>query len=209
MGIEAPKIVTICGGSASGKTTISHALQALLGREECQVVPLDSYYIEAGHMSFEERCLINFDHPDAFEFELLGDHLDRLLKGESVKIPHYDYSTHTRIPGRSIPIPPAPLILVEGILTLHPELLRNYYHEAIFVEAEDDIRYERRLYRDTRERGRTEESVKEQWENTVQPMYEMFCKPSASHATLRVSGTAPVESVCVDIFKHLGIEGKY
>ena len=176
------RIIAVAGGTASGKTTLARDLVRLGGPERIQIVPLDAYYRCNGHLPPEGRALCNYDHPDAFEIGLLERHLGALQKGEVVEVPSYDFSTHSRskITNR---VTPSDVILVEGILALHFTGLRNFYSSSVFVETSDELRLARRLGRDVRERGRTEESVHAQWHGTVHPMHVQFCEPTRSLAT--------------------------
>jgi len=182
------KIILIAGGTASGKTTITKALHnQLKAVGSVSIIELDSYYLPLSHLSPEQRDKVNFDHPRQFEIDLLVKHLKDLINGISVFVPQYDYVIHDRI-GLGKEVAPAQYILVDGILALHFEELRDLASHKIFVDTTDAIRLERRLKRDIAERGRTKESVIEWWDTRVQPMHLEFCEPSKKFAELIVSG---------------------
>ena len=184
---EKSYVVGIAGGSGSGKTTLATALLDRLGDDKGVVIPHDAYYRDLAHLTVAEREEHNFDHPDALETELLLSHLEILDSGEVVQIPQYDFETHTRIKdGRSLD--PKPVIVVEGVLVLADEALRDRLDLKIFVEAPPDIRLSRRLMRDQRERGRDTESVISQYEDTVRPMHDRFVEPSKAFADVIYPG---------------------
>jgi uridine kinase len=184
-----PYLVGIAGGTASGKTTIAHKLVEIAGTNQADIVELDRYYRSQDHVDLTTRHSVNYDHPDALEFELLILHLKSLRYGEAVDTPIYDFATHTRLKGQTIRVEPKPIIFFEGILTLCVRELRELFDTTIFVDAPDDIRLTRRIERDIRERGRTRESAIEQWNATVQPMYQQFCEPSRAFAEMGLDGT--------------------
>jgi uridine kinase len=183
------RIIAVAGGTASGKTTLAKDLVRIGGAGRVQIIPLDAYYRCSGHLSLEERNLINYDHPDVFEIALLEQHLAAIREGEAVEVPQYDFPTHSRSK-QTQRILPSEVVLVEGILALHYPALRRSYSASVFVDAPDELRYARRLSRDVRERGRTEESVHYQWKTNVQPMHIEFCTPTKSVATEVFNGTA-------------------
>lgn len=189
------KIIGVAGGTASGKTTLARDIYRIGGSDQVQVIPLDAYYRCHAHLPLEERAKINYDHPDSFEADLLRAHLDLLLAGRAVDIPVYDFATHTRSRSEHHRIQPSPIVIVEGILSLHFSQLREVYSYSVFVEASDQLRFDRRLKRDVRERGRTEASVHAQWNETVHPMHARFCQPSIEFASEVVNGAAWDESV--------------
>jgi len=181
------KIVAVAGGTASGKTTLARDLYRIGGAERVQVIPLDSYYRCHEHLPMEERAAINYDHPQVFEIDLLRRHLDTLRSGEPVEVPTYEFATHSRST-TTMRVEPTDVVLVEGILALHYPQLREVYSYSVFVDTADKLRFDRRLKRDIRERGRTEDSVFLQWEQTVHPMHVQFCAPTISLASEIVSG---------------------
>ncbi len=182
-----PRIVLIAGGSGSGKTFFVNKLLERLSDERALLISQDNYYKNLDHINFEERCRINFDHPDSIDFDLLADHVRALKKGENIDIPEYDFSTHTR-KSSTINVSPKPVILVEGILILSRPPLLDQADMKIFIDAPDDIRILRRLKRDVKERGRTIESVIDQYFETVRPMHKLFVEPSKENADLIISG---------------------
>jgi uridine kinase len=181
------RIICVAGGTASGKTTLARELYRLGGDERVQVLPLDSYYRDRAHLSPEERATVNYDHPDALEIKLLRFHLDALRNGNPIEAPVYDFATHSR--SKEVQkIAPAEVVIIEGILALHFSELRETYSYSVFVDTDDDLRFQRRLKRDVSERGRTEESVHEQWNATVQPMHIQYCAPSRTLASEVMAG---------------------
>jgi uridine kinase len=182
------RIISVAGGTASGKTTLARDLQRIGGQERVQVIPLDAYYRDWPGAPLEKRALNNYDHPDAFEVELLREHLRSLVGGAAVEIPVYDFALHARSSAETQTVSATDVVIVEGILAMHFPVLREVYSYSIFVDAPDHLRFERRLSRDVRERGRTEESVVAQWNETVHPMHVQFCAPTLSLASEVVSG---------------------
>jgi len=168
-------IIGIAGGTGSGKTSLAKGILSEYGEGEVAVLEQDSYYNDLSHILYEERVTQNFDHPDSIDIGLFESHLKDLIKGNSVEVPTYDFSTHVRM-GRTTSITPHHVIVVEGILTLHYPQLRNLFAIKIFVDTPPDIRFIRRLTRDINERGRTPESVNKQYLTTVRPMHEQFVK---------------------------------
>lgn len=178
-------VVGIAGGSGSGKTTLARRVQERLPPGTAARVSHDAYYRDLAHLPLAERAAFNFDHPDALESELLAAHLTRLRNGHPVEVPMYDFSTHTRCStGR--PLDPAPVVLVDGVLVLAVERLREELDLMVFVETDPLERLRRRVRRDVRDRGRTPTSVRQQWDATVHPMYERYVAPSRAHAHVLV-----------------------
>ncbi len=176
-------VIGIGGGTGSGKTTVAMRIQEILGDENCAIIPLDNYYKDMSHLPMEERKKQNYDHPDMIEHQLLTFHLKKLLKGEEVEIPTYDFATYTR-KKETITLRSKPFIIVEGIFALYYEDLLELYDLAIYVETEDDIRFIRRLQRDIEERGRTVESVIKQYLSTVKPMHDAYVEPTKKRADI-------------------------
>ena len=176
-------VLAIAGGSGSGKTTVARALATHFGPEHVQIVVQDAYYRDRRDLSFEERKKINYDHPDAFDEGLLVEHLKTLRSGRAIPRPVYDYATHARTDS-TVSVPPAPIVILEGILVLATPSLRELSDIKIFVDTDPDVRFIRRLRRDVAERGRTIDSVIEQYLATVRPMHLAFCEPSRRHADL-------------------------
>jgi len=153
------------------------------------LLPLDFYYRCLRHLSAGQRTLQNFDHPDSLEHSLLVQNVEELVDGRKIERPIYDFTTHTRVSDRTETISPASVLIVEGILALHYPELRELYDFSIYVNAPDEICLNRRIYRDVRERGRTEESVRAQFEATAKPMADLYVLPSAKFASITVEGT--------------------
>lgn len=178
---ERPFIIGIAGGSSSGKTTVTERLVEMTGADHLSLVELDSYYLDLGDTPIEQRRAVNYDHPNAFDWALLNDHLAALANGASVPVPIYDYSAHNRSRRVRI-VEPAKIIVVDGILVLWDRQLRERFDLKIFVDTAADIRLIRRLRRDVAERGRTPEFVIEQYLSTVRPAHERFIEPSKRYA---------------------------
>lgn len=178
--------IGITGGSGSGKTTFARALAGRFEPSELLVISLDSYYQDRSHQSLEERAQINYDHPQAFDQELLLQHIRTLRAGEPVEQPIYDYTTHCR--NGSTRIEPAPAIILEGILVLALDSIRPALDLKVFVDTPADLRILRRLSRDVAERGRSVDSVVQQYHETVRPMHERYIEPTRLFADLIVPG---------------------
>ena len=178
-----PVIIGIAGGTGSGKTTVARAIYDRVGKDKIEWISHDSYYRDFDGLSVEERHHINFDHPDSLESELLARHLDVLVKGSSVEIPIYDFTTHSR-KTETQRVESRKVIIVEGILVMYEPELRKRIDIKLFVDTPADIRFVRRLMRDIKTRGRTVESVIEQYVTTVRPMHEEFVEPSKRYADL-------------------------
>jgi uridine kinase len=187
---QRPLILGIGGCSGSGKTTLARELTAQLS---ATLLPLDFYYICLSHLPPDERALQNFDHPDSLEHSLLAQHVADLADGRAIDRPIYDFTTHTRVPNHTETVAPSPVLIVEGILALHYSQLRALYDFSIYVNAPNKICLNRRIYRDMRERGRTEESVRAQFEATAKPMADLYVIPSAEHASITVEGTEALD----------------
>jgi len=178
-----PFIIGVAGGTGSGKTTVTEAIVSSLNDQDIIVIQHDSYYRDRSHLPLTEREKINYDHPDALETELLVKHLKQLKSGRQVEIPIYDFSTHTR-KRRAKNVKPAKAIIIDGILIFTDRSLRELMDIKIFVDADDDIRFIRRLQRDIKERNRSMESVIEQYMETVRPMHIEFVEPSRRYADI-------------------------
>ncbi|MCK4664355.1 MAG: uridine kinase [Bacteroidales bacterium] len=176
-------IIGIAGGTGSGKTTVVKKMIKSFSENEVAILSQDSYYKDNGHLSIEERKGINFDHPNALEFELLTDHINKLKKGEIIQQPIYSYLTCTRSE-KTVSINPKHVIIVEGILILTNKNLRDLFDIKVFVHADADDRLMRVINRDIAERGRTVEMVLERYEKTVKPMHLQFIEPSKNYADL-------------------------
>nr|WP_319400058.1 uridine kinase [uncultured Carboxylicivirga sp.] len=178
-------IIGIAGGTGSGKTTVVRKIIERLPKDEVAVLPQDSYYKDNKHISLEERQKINFDHPNAIEFDLLYDHLAELKKGNAIEQPIYSYLTCTRSE-ETITVLPRDVVIVEGILILGNERLRELMDLKVFVDAEADDRLSRVIQRDIEERGRTVDKVLQRYGDTVKPMHLQFIEPTKRYADLIV-----------------------
>ena len=178
-----PVIVGIAGGTGSGKTTVARAVYDRVGKDRIEWISHDSYYRQFDGLDLEQRHHINYDHPDSLETELLCRHLDVLVKGSSVEVPIYDFTTHSRKTD-TVRVEPRKVVIVEGILVLAEVELRKRIDIKLFVDTPADIRFVRRLMRDIKTRGRSVESVIEQYVTTVRPMHEEFVEPSKRYADL-------------------------
>jgi uridine kinase len=186
-------LVGIAGGTASGKTTLAKRLFEHASDAQVAVIELDRYYRCQDEMPMSSRITANYDHPDSLEFELLVQHLQKLQAGITVQTPVCDFENHTRCKQSTITVAPRPIIVVEGILIFAVPKLCELFGTRIFVDAPSDLRLSRRIERDVRERGRTRESVLQQWNSSVEPMHQAFCEPSRSAAHIIFDG-----STCYD-----------
>ena len=176
-------LIGVAGGSGSGKTTVAHNLVKAFKAEDATLVEQDAYYRDLTNMTLEEKAKVNFDHPNSIEFELLKKHLVALKNGESIDRPIYDFTTHSRKEG-SVKINSSKIIIVEGILIFAVPEIRELLDVKIFVDTDADEMILRRIERDMKERGRSFESVKDQYLTTVKPMFLEFCEPSKRYADI-------------------------
>ena len=176
-----PLMIGIAGGTASGKTTVARRIAEQLAGHPVAFLDQDAYYKDLAHLAPEKRRQVNFDHPDAFDIELLVEHLGRLKRREQVDKPTYSFKEHTRRE-ETVTIAPAPVVVLEGILVLALEPVRSLLDLRIYVDADDDVRVARRIQRDVSERGRDLESVLGQYFDTVRPMHWSFVEPSKRYA---------------------------
>jgi uridine kinase len=176
-----PVVIGIAGGTGSGKTTVANVILERVGADSIAFLPHDAYYKDLKHLPKSQRDIINFDHPDSLETELLVHHLQVLRKGSKIQIPVYDFTTHSRT-DQTEKLDPQPIILVEGILIFAEPTLRECFDVKIFVDTPPDIRFIRRLERDIEERGRSVDSVIQQYQTTVRPMHLEFVEPSKRYA---------------------------
>lgn len=174
-------IIGICGGTGSGKTTITRRIIEALSDTSVVVLQQDNYYRDYPKLSYEERVKINFDHPDSMDTPLLAEDVRKLRSGQAIERPTYDFANFERLRG-TVRIEPLPAIIVEGILIFENKALRELMDIKIFVDTDADLRFIRRLKRDIRERGRTMEMVVQQYMNTVRPMHLEFVEPSKRYA---------------------------
>jgi uridine kinase len=180
-----PFLIGVAGGSSSGKTTVAERLAELAGSEHLALIKLDSYYVDLSDRPLVEREAFDFDHPDAFDWPLLNDHLAALAAGAAVPVPVYDYVQYNRSGDVRI-VRPAGIVVVEGILVLWEPTLRERFDLKVFVDTDADIRLIRRIRRDAAERGRSTDSVIEQYLTTVRPAHEQFIEPSKRYADVIV-----------------------
>ncbi len=180
-----PIVIGVTGGSGSGKTSVSRAIFEHFPNHSIMMLEQDSYYKDQSHLSFNERLKTNYDHPFAFDTDLLIDHLKNLLAYQTIEKPIYDYVKHTRS-SETIVQEPKDVIILEGILILDDQRLRDLMTIKIYVDTDDDIRVIRRIKRDIKERGRTLDSVIEQYSTVVKPMYHQFIEPTKRYADIIV-----------------------
>lgn len=202
-----PLMIGIAGGTASGKTTVARRIAEALG-ETCTLIDQDSYYRDLSDLSVEERAEVNFDHPDAFDVPLLVEHLRALKAGSAIEKPVYSFAKHNR-EDRTVRVAPARVILMEGILVLGIEAIREELDVKIYVDTDDDVRVLRRLTRDVKERGRDLDGVVSQYLRTVRPMHYGFVEPSKRHAHIIIphggSNTTAIDMVVGAIRGRLGL----
>lgn len=178
-----PVVIGIAGGSCSGKTSVTKAIYDVYREHSVVVIEQDYYYKDQSHMTFEQRLDTNYDHPLAFDTDLLIEHIHALLDYEAIEKPVYDYVNHTRS-DEVITVEPQDVIIVEGILVLEDERLRNLMDIKLFVDTDSDLRIIRRIQRDIKERGRTADSVIDQYLSAVRPMHNMFIEPTKRYADI-------------------------
>ena len=192
-----PLIIGITGGTGSGKTTVARRIYEGLKGVNVVVIQQDAYYIDLSHLPLEERKKINFDHPSAFDNALLIENLKKLIRGEEIEKPIYSFTDYTRMK-ETEKVFPQEIIILEGILVLAEKKIRDLLDIKIYVDADEDERFIRRLIRDTKERGRTMESVIEQYLNVVKPMFLQFVEPSKRYADI-VIPQGGLNDVAIDI----------
>lgn len=185
MSKKKPIIIGVSGGSGSGKTSVSRAIYNHFPNHSIMMLEHDSYYKDQSHLTFEERLKTNYDHPFAFDTDLLIEHLEKLLNYETIEKPVYDYVAHTRST-ETIIQEPKEVIILEGILILEDKRLRDLMDIKIYVDTDDDIRIIRRIKRDMVERGRTLDSIIDQYLGVVKPMYHQFIEPTKRYADVIV-----------------------
>ena len=195
--MKRPLIIGITGGTGSGKSTVSKEIFKLIPEKKIVVIEQDSYYKDQSHLTFEERTKTNYDHPLAFDNELLIKHLKDLLANKPIEKPIYDFEKHTR-KKETVTVEPKDIIILEGILILFEEEIRNLLDIKIFVDTDSDVRVIRRILRDIRERGRTLESVINQYMDTVRPAHLQFIEPTKRYADI-VIPEGGYNKVAIDI----------
>lgn len=181
--LKRPILIGITGGSGSGKSTVANEIYGALDEKNIVMIEQDSYYKDQSHLTFEERVKTNYDHPLAFDNDLLIEQLKTLIKRESINKPIYDFEKHTR-KHETIEVEPKDIIILEGILILDDERIRDLLDIKIFVDTDSDVRVLRRIIRDIRDRGRTLESVIDQYLTTVRPAHMQFIEPSKRYADI-------------------------
>lgn len=179
--VKKPIIIGVAGGSGSGKTSVARAIYDHFQGGSIMMIEQDYYYKDQSHLTFEERLLQNYDHPLAFDIDLLIHQVHELISGRPVEKPVYDYANHTRA-AETIPLEPKDVIILEGILVLDDERLRDLMDIKLYVDTDADLRFIRRLMRDTNERGRSLESVVDQYTTVVRPMHTQFIEPTKRYA---------------------------
>jgi uridine kinase len=192
-------LIGIAGPSGAGKSYLARHLSDYL---RAPVLSLDHYYRDLSHLPLEVRALSNFDDPSALEHDLLIAHVAQLAEARAIAVPIYDFSVHTRT-AQTQPFEPAPFVIVEGLFTLHWPELRNLLGTRVYVEMTDDVCLHRRQERDVRERGRTPESVVEQFRSTVAPMAERYVRPTQEHAHVVVFGSALISEEVECVLEHI------
>lgn len=199
-------IIGIAGGTGSGKSTVVKKIVESLNKDEVVVLPQDSYYKDSSHVPVNERQNINFDHPDAFEWSLLAEHIEKLKNGQSIEQPIYSYLTCTR-QEETVHIEPREVVIIEGILALCDEQLRSMMDLKVFVDADADERLIRVIGRDIAERGRTAENVMKRYVNVLKPMHQQFIEPCKRYADLIVpeggNNQVAIDILTMYIKKHL------
>jgi uridine kinase len=201
-----PFLVGVAGGSGSGKTYFTRALQARLGASLCEIIYQDNFYRDQSKRFDFDGGSVNFDHPDSIDFALLAEQMKELKTGKAVEIPIYDFKTHSRL-SKTLRVEPRPVVLVDGILIFHSEPLRALFDDLIFFDTPEALRFERRLERDVKERGRTPEGVHSQFFKQVKPMHDLFVEPSKAHARTVVCDVGEFEGVLGDYCGKLGALG--
>ena len=176
-----PFVIGVAGGSGSGKSTVTREVLASIGPEMVAVVMQDDYYLDQSHLSAEDRRKTNYDHPDAFDWPLMVQHVQALRRGESIEMPTYDFALDNRS-AKTITVKSAPVIVIEGLFGLYDADLRKMMSLKVFVDTAPDVRFIRRLQRDIAERGRSTESVITQYLDTVRPMHKQFIEPTKRRA---------------------------
>lgn len=199
-------IIGIAGGTGSGKTTVVRKIMESLPQGEVVLLPLDSYYKDSSNVPEDRRQLINFDHPNAFDWDLLHEHILRIRAGKSIEEPIYDYITCSRQP-ETIHTEPREVVIIEGILSLYDTKLRDMMDLKIFVDTDPDERLIRVMQRDVMERGRTFEAVMERYMRVLKPMHEQFIEPCKSYADLIVpqggSNLVAIDILTMFIHRHI------
>lgn len=183
-----PFLLGVSGGSGSGKTYFAKALFQALGKDRCEIVYQDNFYFDQSAKFDVDGGQVNFDHPSSIDFKAMAEALGTLAEGSPAQIPIYDFSTHTRRPD-TLKVEPRQVIIVDGILIFHEPVVRGLFHDLVYFDTPEVLRFERRLKRDVEQRGRTESGVRNQFLRQVKPMHEKFVEPSKVHARTVVRET--------------------
>lgn len=201
-------LIGIAGGTGSGKTTLANKLVDSFGNDEVSILRHDNYYNRHDEMCYEERCRLNYDHPDAFDTKLLCEHIKALKAGRAIQMPVYDYTIHNRS-DETIQVEPAPVIVLEGILIFAEQSLCELMDIKVFVDTDADVRILRRIVRDVKDRGRSLDSVIAQYLTTVKPMHEQFVEPSKRRADIIIpeggENAVALEMLIQRVRKHLTV----
>ena len=191
-------LLGVAGGSCSGKTTVARRIADKLGGATALHIRFDSYYRPLNHLPMEERHRCNFDHPDSLEHELFAEHLRTLRGGRGIELPRYDFATHAR-EARSDPAGPAPVVIADGILLLAFAELRDQLDLTVFLDVPEEVRLQRRIARDQVERGRSEQSVRRQFAESVAPMHTLFVQPGARVADRVIGHPYSIDGVATEL----------
>jgi uridine kinase len=206
---NAPLIIGIAGGSGSGKTTLAKAFANRCGADCCGLIAQDSFYVDQSAKFDRDGGAVNFDHPLSLDFELLAQRLEQLQQREATSIPHYDFSTHRRL-AQETPFAFKPLLVVDGTLILNAEQVRPRFDVTVFVDTPESVRFDRRLHRDTTQRGRTADGVRAQFFGQVKPMHDLYVEPSRANAHMTLSGqgdlTLSVQRVAEAVLERLRVQ---
>ncbi len=192
-------LIGIAGGTGSGKTSVAKAIAADFGKSDVALIELDSYYKDLSHLTLEERATVNFDHPDSVDYSLMKEHIKKLINGDKIENPIYDFATHTR-KKETQSVEKQRIIILEGILALYHADIRDMMDIKIFVDTADDIRIIRRIKRDINKRNRTFSSVIEQYYQTVRPMHIQFVEPTKMYADIIIPEGSH-NKVAIDILR--------
>ena len=203
--VQSPCLIGIAGPSCSGKSEIARRLAEDLGEKGSTIFSLDAYYKDLSSLRTSERGKRNFDLPEALDYDLLKEHLQLLTRGSEVKKPIYDFTTHTRST-RFEKFMPCDVLVIEGLFTFYWKDMRDLFHTRVFVALDDQLCLDRRIARDTKERGRSRSSVMAQYKETVKPMNERYVLPTKPFADIVVSGNDPVEKSTLRIMDHLNLK---
>ncbi len=197
---QKPIVIGIAGGTCSGKTSIASILiDSFKDTKSINIIREDDYYKDQSHLPMEERAKTNYDHPLAFDFDLMYDHIRRLIAGETIEKPTYDYTVHNRSTVTEI-VHPSDVIIIEGLFALYTKEIRDLEDIKIFVDTPADIRFIRRLHRDVKERARTIESITQQYLTTVKPMHDQFLEPTKQYADIIIP-QGKSNTVAIDLLK--------